>query len=213
MEAVRTVGKHLVIDVSGGYSVHVHLGMPGRWRILPAEERPPGSARLVLSTTSHHVCCLAAPTVEVERTPAIDRRLARLGPDLLDPDFQPGAFVERARTRSGRPIGEVLLDQRVMSGVGNVYKSELLFLARINPLTPVEEITDGKLIEIADRARQLLSINVRSGPRSTTGEKVRGREAWVYDRAGQPCRRCASAVEEDQLGGRVTYWCPGCQPT
>ena len=211
VEAVRTVGKHLVIDVSGGFSVHVHLGMPGRWRILPADRRFPGTARLVLSTSSHHVCCFAAPTVEVDRTPAIDRRLSLLGPDLLDPDFQPQTFVERARTRSGRRVAEVLLDQRVTAGLGNVYKSELLFLARIHPSTPIDQIDDDKLVELAERAQQLMSINVRTGPRVTTGERARGRETWVYDRAGEPCRRCATAVEEDRLGGRVTYWCPGCQ--
>lgn len=213
VEAVRTFGKHLVIDVTGGFSVHVHLGMPGRWRILPAGDRAPGAARLVLSTASHHACCFSAPTVEVDRTPAIDSRLARLGPDLLDPDFQPGEFVERARTRSGRPIAEVLMDQRVMAGIGNVYKSELLFLSRIHPGTPVDRLEDEELIAIANRARQLISVNVRSGRRVTTGETAQGREVWVYDRAGRPCRRCGAAIAADRLADRVTFWCPVCQPS
>jgi endonuclease-8 len=212
VEAVRTMGKHLVIDASGGFSVHVHLGMPGRWSILPADRRVPGAARLVLSTASHHACCFSAPTVEVERTPAIDRRLSQLGPDVLDPHFQPRDFIERARTRSGRPIADVLLDQHVMAGLGNVYKSELLFLARVNPHTQVEHIADDELLEIADRAKQLMAVNVRSGQRVTTGETAPGREAWVYGRAGKPCRRCATAVAEGRLGDRVTYWCPACQP-
>lgn len=213
VEALRTVGKHLLIDVSGGFSVRVHLGMPGRWRILTADGRVPGSARLVLSTLSHHACCFSAPTVEVDRTPAIDEWLARLGPDPLDPNFQARDLVERARTRSRRPIAEVLLDQRVMAGLGNVYKSEVLFLAGIHPRTPVEQIGDDEFVEIADRARQLMSINVRAGPRVTTGYPTPGRETLVYGRAGKPCRRCASAVAEDRLGGRITYWCPTCQPS
>lgn len=212
VEAVRTVGKHLVIDVSRGFSIHVHLGMPGRWSIMSSERRSPGAARLVLTTTSHHACCFSAPTVEVDRTPAIDRRLSRLGPDLLEADFKPERFAERARTRSGRPIAEVLLDQRVMAGLGNVYKSELLFLARIHPHTPVDQIGDDKLVEIADRARKLMSVNVRSGPRITTGDTSPGREVWVYGRSGQPCRRCSTVVAEDRLGDRITYWCPACQP-
>jgi len=211
--AVRTVGKHLVIDVSGGFSVRVHLGMPGRWRILASDRKAPGAARLVLSTASHHACCFSAPTVEVDRTPAIDKRLSRLGPDLLDPDFEPERFLEQARTQKGRPIAEVLLDQRVVAGIGNVYKSELLFLSRIHPHTPADQIGDDKLVEMADRAQQLMSLNVRSGPRITTGERAPGRETWIYGRAGSPCRRCSTTVAEDRLGDRVTYWCPVCQPS
>ena len=211
VEALRTAGKHLVIDVTGGFSVRVHLGMPGRWAILSAGKRVPGSARLVLTTPSHHACCFSAPTVEVDRTPSIDRELARLGPDLLGPGFSARDFVGRARTRPERPVAEVLLDQRVMAGLGNVYKSELLFLEGIRPHTPVGELGDQELIVIAERAQQLMSINVRSGPRVTTGEMARGREAWVYDRAGRPCRRCSTAIVEDRLGDRVTYWCPRCQ--
>lgn len=212
VEALRAVGKHLVFDMSGDFSVHVHLGMSGRWSILSSDRRAPGAARLVLTTTSHHACCFSAPTVDVDRTEAIDRRLSRLGPDLLGPDFNPRGLVERARTRSDRAIAEVLLDQRVVAGIGNVYKSEVLFLARINPHTPVDQIGDDKLVEIADRARKLMSVNVRSGPRVTTGETALGREAWVYGRAGKPCRRCAAGIAMDRLGDRVTFWCPVCQP-
>lgn len=211
VEDIRTVGKHLVVDMSGGFSVRVHLGMPGRWTIMPADRRFPGSARLVLTTSTHHACCFSAPTVEVDRTAGIDRELARLGPDVLDPGFEPEVFVERARLRPDRGIGEVLLDQRVAAGIGNVYKSELLFLAGVHPRTPIDAISDEKLAEVAERAKSLLSVNVRRGPRITTGERGPGREVWVYGRAGLPCRRCANAVKEDRLGDRVTYWCPGCQ--
>lgn len=100
----------------------------------------------------------------------------------------------------------------MIAGVGNVYKSELLFLERIDPHTPIDELGDQELFELAERAQRLVSVNVRSGPRVTTGDRARGREAWVYDRTGHPCRRCSSAIIEDRLGDRVTYWCPGCQP-
>lgn len=209
---VRTFGKHLVIDFEEGLSIRVHLGMPGRWTIIPSHRRVPGSARLCLTTDEHHVCCFAAPTVEVARTPAIDQMMARLGPDFLDPAFDPAVFVDRARTRAAQPVGTVLLDQRVAAGIGNVYKSEVLFLAGVHPETPVEAIDDARMLEIAGLAHRLLQLNVRAGPRITTGERAVGREVWVYDRAGQPCRKCSTAVEMSRLGDRVTYWCPSCQP-
>lgn len=212
VDGVRTFGKHLVVDFEHGISVRVHLGMPGRWHVMSADRRPPGAARVVLTTTAHHICCFAAPEVEVARTAAIEKGLERLGPDVLADDFEPGQLVERARTRRSQPVAEVILDQRVVAGIGNVYKSELLFLAGVNPGTPIEEVPDSRLLDIASRARQLLGLNVRAGARSTTGERSRGREMWVYDRAGRPCRRCASEIETGRLAGRVTYWCPNCQP-
>lgn len=209
---VRTFGKHLVIDFDQGFSIRVHLGMPGRWRVMNADQPTPGKARLVLSTAAHHVCCFAAPEIEVDRTPAIERRLERLGPDVLSADFDPRLMIERARTRPTSSMAEVVLDQRVVAGIGNVYKSELLFLAGVHPLATVEEVSDDELLEIAARAKQLLSVNVRAGARRTTGERARGREMWVYERAGRPCRRCASGIQTARIADRVTFWCPTCQP-
>lgn len=209
--AIRTFGKNLVVDLDNDYSVRVHLGMPGRWRVLLSGGSPPGSARLVLTTLRHHAVCLAAPTVEVDRTPRIDLEMQRLGPDVLDDAFEPDLFIERARTRNDLPIAEVLLDQRVMAGLGNVYKSELLFLASVHPETPVEAVRDETLGDIAVRAGKLLQVNVGPGRRITTGRQGRGREVWVYERAGKPCRRCATAIEKSRLGDRVTFWCPACQ--
>lgn len=211
VEAVRTFGKNLVIDLDNDFSVLVHLGMPGRWRVVDARSRPPGSARLVLTTHRHHAACFAAPTVEVDRTPRIDMEMARLGPDVLDEEFDPTEFVERARTRGSSSVGEVLLDQRVVAGIGNVYRSELLFLAGIDPETPIHELSDETLARMAGRAAGLVASNVGRDPRSTTGERAPGRETWVYDRAGKPCRRCAAAIEEKRIGDRRAFWCPVCQ--
>lgn len=212
VRGIRTYGKNLVIDLDSGYSIRVHLGMPGRWRVLPAEKSPPGSSRLVLSTQRGHAACLAAPTVEVDRTPRIDLELKRLGPDVLRDDFDPDVLVRRARARNDRPIAEALLDQRVVAGIGNVYKSELLFLAGLHPETRVEVVSDEALREIANRAALLMRANVHSGPRITTRDRRRGRELWVYDRSGEPCRRCSTPIEVSRLGDRVTFWCPTCQP-
>jgi len=208
---VRTVGKHLVVDLSTRFSIRVHLGMPGRWRVTPLETPPGGSARLVLTTATHHAACYSAPTIVVDRTPAIDAYLSRLGPDLLA-DFDAGEFIRRARLVPDDSVADLLLNQRVLAGIGNVYKSEVLFLERLNPTTAVSVIDDEKLASLARRAGSLLSANVGSGPRTTTGRSGRGQELWVYGRGGRPCRRCGTPIAQDTGGERVTYWCPTCQP-
>lgn len=210
VEGIRTVGKNLVIDLSGGYSIRVHLGMTGRWRVDPTRRTVPGSARLALSSGDSVAVCSAAPTIEVDRTAAVDAGLYSLGPDVLG-DFDSREFVRRARTRTSVSMGELLLDQRVLSGIGNVYKSELLFLAGINPRTRVDEVSDSQLLEIAEKAVSLMASNVGTRARSTTGSRSRGRDTWVYGRSGRPCRRCGTAIEHETQGERITYWCPRCQ--
>lgn len=209
--AVRTVGKNLIVDTDTDYSIRVHLGMVGYWRISRSGPIPHDPARVSLRTESGWAACYSAPTVDVDRTPAIDTSLARLGPDLLGA-FDMDEFVRRARTRDDVSIGEMLLDQRVLAGIGNVYKSELLFLERIHPTTLVRGIDDEQLRSIAGRAQKLLAANVGPEGRSTTGSRVRHKEAWVYGRTGRTCRRCGAGIEHDRRGERVTYWCPECQP-
>lgn len=213
VEEVRTVGKHLVVDVVGGWSVHVHLGMPGRWVVRP-EGPAPGRARLALTTARGVVACLDAPTISVDRTPAIDRVLGLLGPDVLAPDFDPAEVAARAVVRADRFLCDVLLDQRVMAGVGNEYKAEILFRLGHHPLTPAGALGRDDWIAVASTASRLVSANVDRPTRSTTGHPGTGRDTWVYGRAGKPCRRCAGLVEEAWLGSppRVTAWCPTCQP-
>ena len=202
--SIRTHGKNLVIDLSSGYSVRVHLGMTGRWR-----EGLSPRARLGLSTDAGSVSCFDAPTVEVDRTPAIDLSLDRLGPDLLG-EFDEDEFLRRARSVERMPVGRLLLDQRVLAGIGNVYKSELLFLAGINPWTSTADVTDDQLRELARNAGELLAANV-GRRRSTTRSTGRGQETWVYGQNGLRCRRCGTRIEMDRLDDRVTYWCPNCQ--
>lgn len=210
VESIRTVGKNLVIDLDSGYSLHVHLGMTGRWRVVPADRKIPGSAGVALTTDSHHAACLGAPTVDVDRTPAIDARLSRLGPDLLSESVDTGEILKRARQRGGS-LAEILLDQTVAAGVGNVYKSELAFLARLHPETSLDRIDDAALAGVYENAVRLLRANVGPGRRTTTGERGRGRETWVYGRAGRACRRCSARIESSGGAERVTYWCPRCQ--
>lgn len=212
--SIRTVGKHLILDLSTGYSIRVHLGMSGRWVISDSVRSTHGSARLALATSSHHAACYGAPTIEVDRTPAVDAGVAGLGPDLLGAvEFDMEEYLRRARLRgTNRSVSRLLLDQEVIAGIGNVYKSELLFLEGIHPHTPVKALSDDALRSVARRARRLMATNVGAGPRVTTGLRGAGRELWVYGRQGGPCRRCGHAIESSGGEERVTYWCPVCQP-
>lgn len=212
VQDIRTVGKHLVIDVQGGWSVHVHLGMSGTW-LVRNQGGIPGRARLVLGTDRGTVVCLDAPTVTVDRTPAIDRALGELGPDVLADDFDPTEVARRAGELD-RPVTDVLLDQRVMAGVGNEYKAELLFRLGWHPLRRSTSVANEEWLAAAELAARLVGANIDTTIRSTTGDRAPGRETWVYGRGGKPCRRCSTPVEEAWLGSpaRITYWCPTCQP-
>lgn len=213
--SVRTRGKNLLIDFESGLSARVHLGMAGRIRTAPPGRSigaDRGAVRLALTTDRGTVWVLGAPTVEIERRWVIDQSLEHLGPDLLATEFD----MERFTTLAGRyppesTLSDFLLDQRVMAGVGNEYKCEVLFLERLDPRRSVGSIDADALCRMAERARLLLQANSDRLVRSTTGRPDGSK--WVYGRAGQPCRRCRTAVVEDWVGepSRITYWCPSCQ--
>jgi endonuclease VIII len=214
VDDIRTRGKHLLFDMDSGLTIHVHLGMPGRVRTgrgsLSARDR--GPLRLGLSTEAGSVWVLSAPTVEVARREEIEGRLERLGPDLLAEEFDWDKFRLRAgRYPDDRTVSDFLLDQRVMAGVGNEYKCEVLFLEKILPNRRMSEVDSAAREALAHRARRLLLPNARRAVRSTTGRPDEG--AWVYGRNGLPCRRCRTAIEEEWVGDppRITYWCPTCQ--
>lgn len=228
--AVESRGKHLLIRAEQGPSLRVHLGMRGRWRRFPPGStwrRPRREACLILATAEDVFACFRAK-VEVLRGPFPERSrsMIALGPDLLDPDLlardpELSLILARARADSQRPLHEVLLDQRVAAGIGNVYKSELLFLARLDPLTPVAAVADPELSALYLRAVRLLNANLGPGRRVTRGLEP-GEAAprpgqarhYVYRRAGRACFRCQTPVRFARWGdqARSTYWCPGCQP-
>lgn len=219
VDAIRTLGKHLLLDV-GPLTIHVALGMSGRWAIT---RRQPGRTvsphgpglRLVLATETHVARCFAAPTVEVDTRAAIERRIAHIGVDLLAADFDPVAAVSRRSPSDERPISDLLLDQRIAAGIGNEYKSEVLFLERVHPAVPGTAISDQTLIALYRRARRLMVPNAsRDGTRTTTAVHHPGQELWVYRRAGAPCRRCRAPILDSWIGRppRITFWCPRCQP-
>jgi endonuclease VIII len=228
VSGIRTIGKHLLIDLASGWTIHVWLGMPGRVTVAGeshrshAGERPPGAARrsqsgairLHLETSQGTVTVSAAPTVEIERRRVIDAALASLGPDVLAEPFDWRRYTERAAlVDPERPVADVILDQRVLSGIGNEYKSEILFLDRVHPLTPWGQLDAEEVEGLARRAIALMQPNATRSRRVTTGTGTPGRNLWVYNRAGSPCRRCRSPIQSAEMGTprRRTYWCPTCQ--
>ncbi|MBM7075848.1 Fpg/Nei family DNA glycosylase [Micromonospora humida] len=216
-------GKHLLLRLTApapvtstiAWTLHSHLRMDGVWRAYAPGERwtarPAHLIRAVLRSAQavavgYHLHELALlPTAEEERL------LGHLGPDLLGADWDPAEAVRRLAAAPGVTIGEALLDQRNLAGVGNLYKCELLFLRGISPWTPVGAVPD--LPGTVALAQRLLAANRGRWTQSTTGSLRRGQTSYVYGRRAQPCRRCGTAIAKEDLGDRVTYWCPTCQPT
>jgi endonuclease-8 len=216
IEAVEARGKHLLFRFSGGPVLHTHQGMRGLWRLQrrTAAARWPPSARAVIETADVVAVCSLAPVVELlsPAQAAVHPVLSRLGPDLLGPGFDAEAARRRLRARRDLEIGEALLDQTALAGIGNVYKSEVLFLCGVSPFARVRDLDDATLDRLVARAGELMRRNVvPSGPRRVPG-LAPGR-VWVYGRSGQPCLRCGTAIRRAVQGGqpRSTYFCPRCQ--
>jgi endonuclease VIII len=208
-------GKHLLIRVDGGLTIHTHLKMDGSWRIRAAGGYPPRDhrVRVVLANAQCLAIGFQLGIVEVVPTAREDRIVGHLGPDLLGPDWDGPQAVRRLQAQPERAIGEALLDQRNLAGIGNLYKAETLFLRGISPWRPAGMVAD--LPEVVELARQLLEANKERGIQITTASRARGEETWVYGRAGRPCRRCRTPVRRADQGAapeeRITFWCPSCQ--
>jgi endonuclease-8 len=223
---VEARGKHLLLDVADA-RVHVHLGMSGRLQLLPGGPLSPSSmaprASLAIATDAAVALWWRAPRVEVLRAAFAHAHpaLAALGPDLLAADFDPAAAVARARLRPpDTELGELLMDQRVASGIGNVYKSEVLFLEGLDPFAVVASVDDRVLAGLYERARWLMQQNLGPWSRTTTRDLTRGGPAprgearyHVYRRDGYLCRACGAIIRAAAQGEppRTTYWCPSCQ--
>ena len=205
-------GKHLLTRTKNGLTVHTHLRMDGSWRVRPAAERPRDShrIRLVLANEDWQAIGYQLGVVDLVRTSEESRVTGHLGPDLLGPDWDCAEAVRRLSAEPARPIGEALLDQRNLAGIGNVYKAEVLFLRGLSPWQPAGGVAD--LGAVADLARQLLEANKGHLGHITTGNMRRGEENWVYGRRGRPCRRCGTPIRSAGQQDRITFWCPSCQP-
>lgn len=215
---VTARGKHLMISIDDGRVVHSHLGMTGSWHVYPLGEawrKPASSAALALHTPRHSVICFSPKMLEMVTVTQIrrNRYLQRLGPDLMLADSDLQAGLARMRVHDLAPIGEAVMNQTLVAGIGNVYKSETLFLSRINPWTRVGELSDEVLQNYLAEARRLMRLN-RGPGRRVTRFRDDGKRHWVYGRRGEPCYECGGTITLRRQGdaGRTTYWCASCQP-
>ncbi|MEV5550891.1 DNA-formamidopyrimidine glycosylase family protein [Streptomyces sp. NPDC052309] len=211
-------GKHLLTRVEGGLTVHSHLQMEGSWKVYAEGQRwsggPAHQIRVVLGTADRTAVGYRLPVLELLRTTDEQRAVGHLGPDLLGPDWDPDRALANLLQDPARPLGEALLDQRNLAGIGNVYKSELCFLLGVTPWFPVGRLPAAHAAKIPALAHRLLAANRDRPVRRTTGGH-RGPDLFVYGRAPRPCPRCGTPVRvADQGDGsreRPTYWCPACQ--
>lgn len=221
VERVEARGKHLFVHLSGDLLVRSHLGMHGSWhRYAPRERwrRPAHQASLVLQTDEDVFVCFRAKEAECLRSDGARARdvLHRIGPDLTGdaaPDFAGIVLRARGGLAPDASAVDVLLHQGVASGIGNVYKSEVLFLERVHPLRPLGRLSDADLERLYRTGRRLLRANLHGGARATRAKGDGGPELWVYGRGGKECLRCESRLESAVLGSgrRITTWCPRCQ--
>jgi endonuclease VIII len=225
VRAVDAHGKHLFIRFDGNLTLHSHLRMTGKWGVYRRGERwrrAPRRAWLVIRTAAHEVVEFDGPVLELmtESRTRFDRRLAMLGPDVLSENFDESRFLALLREDDAtRGIGDALLDQRNLAGIGNVWKSEGCFLARLDPWRRTEEVSDAEVLQVVREIRPLMQMSVERGGRIVTYEPKRpgpsrgDSRMWVFERTGLPCRRCGTLIRARGQGddNRTTYWCPECQ--
>ncbi|MEV4068798.1 DNA-formamidopyrimidine glycosylase family protein [Nonomuraea fuscirosea] len=209
-------GKHLLTRVEGGLTVHTHLRMDGSWLVTPAGRRtaPGDRVRLILANAEWQAVGVRLGMVDLVRTGDEARLVGHLGPDLLGADWDPDEAVRRLRAAPGRTIGEALLDQRNLAGIGTIFRAETLFLRGVWPWKKVGEIED--LDGLVALAQRLLDANKGHAGTVTTGDRRPANATWVYGRAGRPCRRCGTRISRGEMGmrpqERLILWCAGCQP-
>ncbi|NYF10735.1 endonuclease-8 [Leifsonia sp. AK011] len=215
VEEVVPRGKHILMRV-GDHTLHSHLKMEGSWHIYGPKsrwQRPAWQARAVLATERTVAVGFELGLFEVVRRSDEESIVGYLGPDLLGPDWDPAVALENLSRQPDRAIGVALLDQRVLAGLGNVYRSEICFLSGVLPTRPVGEV--GSLPQLVDLAHRLITANRDRPERTTTGNLWRDR-TWVYGRTGAPCRRCGTRLLHGEIGDnelqlRQVWWCPHCQ--
>lgn len=225
---VAAAGKNLLMTFSGDLILRTHMRMSGSWHIYRLGERwqrSPGDARIVLETSDFVAVAFNVPVAAFHTAASLSRDadMRALGPDLLSDQFDEAEALRRFAMGPQREIGDALLNQRVMAGAGNVFKSEILFMCCVSPFARVGEISQEDLANIVQTARKFLGQNVVDGKgdgivtyhgfRRTTGRSDASERLWVYGRSGQPCRRCHSIIEARRQGihARITYFCPKCQ--
>lgn len=230
IERCEAAGKHVLIVFEGDLILRTHMRMNGSWHVYRHGERwwrGPQAMRVRVDTADWVAVAFDVPVAEfvTAKQLASTDPVAALGPDLLKPEFDRDEAIRRVRAAGALPIAQALLDQRLVAGIGNIYKSEVLFLAGIHPDTPASAVAPDAMTRLMDLARSLLQANVVDGTPATiqtyrslrrTNRRSDPEDSlWVYSRGGKPCRRCGAAIASKKMGvdARTTYWCPTCQAT
>jgi len=229
VEKVESRGKWLLIHFSGGATLATHMLMNGSWHLYPRGERwrrPARDMRILLENPDYQAVAFTVPVARIYSAQALarEKRIPPPGSDVLNEKFDAASAAARIRACAGEETGNVLLHQYVLAGVGNVFKSELCFVERINPFCLVAALTDEQIAGLIRTAQNLVAANVledsrntivtyRGPGRRTTHNARPADNLWVYGRVGEPCRRCGTAIRHRLQGpdARVTFWCPACQ--
>jgi endonuclease-8 len=230
VEGVESRGKWLLIHFSGGGTLATHMLMIGSWHIYrPGEpwQKPAGQMRILLENSAYVAVGFRVPVAEMHTAQSLARsaRIPRSTIDVLSAEFDAAAAARRLLAHAGEEVGDVLLHQEVLAGVGNVFKSEVCFVSGINPFCRVSALSPEQVAAMIAAAQRLIAANVledsgdtivtyRGGQRRTTHQLDPSANLWVYGRGGEPCRRCGAPVRRRIQGpdARVTFWCQGCQP-
>ena len=232
VERVEARGKWCLLFFSGDLILLTHMRMSGSWHLYKTGERwqaPRSAMRVVITCRDVQAVAFSVPVAEFHTARSLERSaaVAKLGVDVLGANYSADAAVRALREyRQSYPdeeIGNALLNQRVLAGIGNIYKSEVAFAAQVNPFRPMRSITDRELERIAELAHHYMQANAErsgkgivtyAGARQTLHAVDRGARLWVYRRQGKECRRCGAIIQmrRQGTGARSTYWCPSCQP-
>jgi endonuclease VIII len=229
VESVQTRGKWLLMYFSGDLILVTHMRMSGSWHLYRIGERwrrPQRDMRIVIETADWSAVGFAVPVAEFHSSTSLLRKtmIPGLSKDLLKQDFDIAEAIAGMREHANEEIADVLLNQRVMAGIGNVYKSETCFICEVNPFKQVRTLDPSQLERLVFTARKFLTANVAENAdgeistyaalRRTTHTSDHSARLWVYGRAGEPCRRCGTPIERRKQGSgaRTTFWCPSCQP-
>ena len=219
IERVDATGKWMRMFFSGDLILLTHMLMNGSWHIYrPGEKwkRPHIQMRIAIYTAEFVAVAFQVPIAQFHTADTLARHpsVRNQGPDILSQDFDAAEAMRNMRARPELEIGEGLLRQWLIAGIGNVFKSEVCFAARINPFRPVSSLSDQELESLIAQARKFMRNSAReSGMRNTTRRMNPAERLWVYHRAGQPCRRCGTPIQSRKQGAdvRTTFWCPNCQ--
>ena len=228
VERVEAQGKWLLMRFSGDLTLLTHMLMSGSWHIYrPGEtwKRPKAQMRIVVGTEAIAAVAFRVPVAEFHSAETLRRRegFRRLGPSVLATEFEAAKILANLRKNPEKEIGAALLEQSLLAGLGNIFKSEVCFGSGVNPFRPIRTLSIAELSSVLNTARKFMTANIlesstdrmvtRSSLRQMTGRSEPEERLWVYGRRGRPCHRCGSAIEsrKQQPGARITFWCPTCQ--